>query len=185
MSTDRLSSIGARASSSGRVNVIVETPAGSRSKYRYDDACGLFLLHKLLPRGASFPFDFGFIPGTRGEDGDPLDVMLVDDERTFPGCLVTARLLGVIDAEQRQKGKTIRNDRLIATAETEKIHPRARSLADLPAGVLDQIEHFFASYNQAEGREFVPLGRRGPPIAAKRVDQGIRDAQRATRPGAS
>src|SRR5437764_1172805 len=82
--------LGARDRATGLVNVIVETPAGSRSKYKYDEALGLFRLHKLLPVGAAFPFDFGFIPGTRAEDGDPLDVLLLGVEPTFVGCLVTA-----------------------------------------------------------------------------------------------
>jgi len=104
--------------------MIVETTAGSRSKFRYDEALGLFRLHKHLPRGCVFPFDLGFVPGTIADDGDPLDVLLVETEPTFVGCLVTARLLGVIDAEQTERGETIRNDRLIATPETPKIRPR-------------------------------------------------------------
>jgi len=83
----------------------------------------VFLLHKVLPIGAVFPFDFGFVPGTRAEDGDPLDIMLLGEEATFTGCLVAARLLGLIEAQQKEKGSTIRNDRLIATAETPKIRP--------------------------------------------------------------
>jgi inorganic pyrophosphatase len=172
-----LMSIDARADS-GLLNVVVETPAGSRNKYRFDEGHGLFLLHKTLPAGAMFPFDFGFIPGTRAEDGDPIDVMIVGNEPTFTGCLVTVRLLGIIEAKQTAKGKTIRNDRLIGTAETPKIRPRERSLADLPARIIEQIEHFFASYNEYEGRKFVSVGRRGPQVAAKRVAEGVREYQR-------
>jgi inorganic pyrophosphatase len=171
--------IGAKVPGSRLVNVLVETPAGSRAKYKFLEASGLFLLHKMLPAGAAFPFDFGFIPGTRADDGDPLDVLLVGEERALQGCLVTTRLLGVIDAEQRRKGERLRNDRLIGVPETEKIRPRSRTLNDLPPGLLDQIEHFFTSYNHAEGREFVPLGRHGPAVAARRVEQGIRDHRAA------
>jgi len=170
-------SIGARAAASGPVNVVVETPAGSRNKYRFDEDLGLFLLHKTLPAGAMFPFDFGFIPGTRAEDGDPLDLLIVGNEPTFTGCLVTVRLLGVIEAKQTEKGKTIRNDRLIGTAETPKIRPGERSLSDLPARLLEQIEHFFVSYNDYEGRRFVIIGRKGPQVAAKQIDEGIREYQ--------
>src|SRR4051794_38312894 len=122
---------------SRRVEIIVETPKGSRNKYKYDEQRDVFLLHKLLPAGASFPFDFGFVPGTLGDDGDAVDVLVLGDEATFTGCRVTVRLLGVIEAEQTETGVTIRNDRLIATAETPKIHPRERSLDDVRPGVLD------------------------------------------------
>lgn len=75
-----LASLGPRAPGSRAVNVVVETPAGSRYKFKLDEQSGVFSLHKVLPVGASFPFDFGFVPGTRAEDGDPLDVMLLGDE---------------------------------------------------------------------------------------------------------
>jgi len=173
-----LETLGARPRGSRAVNVIVETTAGSRNKYKYDEQLRLFRLHKRLPLGAAFPFDFGFIPGTHAEDGDPLDVLLVGGDPTFVGCLVTARLLGVLEANQTERRKTVRNDRLIAVAETEKIHPVERSLADLPKDVLAQVEHFFTSYNQAEGREFTVIGRRGPSAATRLVSAGIRAAAR-------
>src|SRR5215831_10225087 len=78
------------------LTVVIETPAGSRSKFRYDDRLGVFRLDKLLPMGASFPVDFGFVPGTRAEGGDPLDVVVLGEEPTFPGCIMTVRLLGII-----------------------------------------------------------------------------------------
>jgi inorganic pyrophosphatase len=167
-----------RADEPGLVHVVVETPAGSRNKFKFDEKRGLFLLHKLLPIGAAFPFDFGFIPGTRAEDGDPLDVMVLSDEPTFTGCLLTVRLLGTIEATQKERDKTIRNDRLIGAVETAKIRPSARSIADVPAKVLDQIEHFFVSYNRFEGREFVPARRAGPEAAEKRLQEAIREKGR-------
>ena len=167
-------SLGPRAKGANTVHVVVETPRGCRSKYTFDEALGCIRLHKMLPIGAAFPFDFGFVPGTRAEDGDPVDALVLGEEPTFAGCLVTVRLLGVIEATQTDQGKTIRNDRLIGVPETEKIRPRERSLADLEPGVLDQIEHFFVSYNQSEGREFAPTARRGPKIAARLVDEGVR-----------
>lgn len=160
------------ADASNFVEVIVDTPKGSRNKYKFDERRGVYMLHKVLPMGAAFPFDFGFIPDTDGDDGDALDVVVLGEEPTFTGCLITVRLLGVILAEQTEKGQTIRNDRLVATPETPKIHPVERSLADLPAKLLDQIEHFFAAYNRAEGREFVSIGRRGPRVAARLVAEG-------------
>src|SRR6266545_3570339 len=90
---------------SGEINVIIDTPRGSRNKFKYDEEHELFKLGGVLPSGAVFPFDFGFIPGTRGEDGDALDVLMLIDEPTFVGCLVLARLIGVIEAEQIENGE--------------------------------------------------------------------------------
>src|SRR5690242_7742786 len=108
--------LGAADPQSGDFNVIIETPKGNRNKFKYDEELDLFMLSGVLPAGAVFPFDFGFIPGTRGGDGDPLDVLVLMDEPSFTGCLVRARLIGVIEAEQTEDGKTARNDRLIAVA---------------------------------------------------------------------
>lgn len=175
--------LGVRDEATGAVQVVVETPAGSRSKYKWDETRGLFLLHKLLPVGASFPYDFGFIPGTRGDDGDALDALILGEEPTFTGCLVTVRVLGVIEAEQTEKNVTLRNDRLIVTPETAKIRPAARSLSDVPERLLEQIEHFFAAYNHAEGRTFTPIGRRGPRVALRLIEQGVRAHRAAGRRG--
>jgi inorganic pyrophosphatase len=158
---------------SGRIQVAVEAPRGSRNKYKYDPACGQMRLDKVLPLGASFPFDFGFIPSTRGEDGDPIDVLLLMDEPAFPGCVVTARLIGVIDAEQTENGKTIRNDRLIAVLDTVRNPATVASLDGIEAKRIDEIEHFFVGYNEAEGRIFKPLGRYGPDRAKAIVAAGI------------
>src|SRR3954451_24377864 len=98
------------------ITAIIETPKGSSEKYGYDPKTTLFKLKKILPAGMVFPYDFGFIPKTRGGDGDPLDVLILMDEPAFTGCLVATRLLGVIEAEQTEKGKTERNDRLIAVS---------------------------------------------------------------------
>jgi len=182
MESQSLMDIGPWAADSGLVNVVVETPAGSRNKFRFDEKRGLFLLHKLLPAGARFPFDFGFVPGTRAEDGDALDVMVLGEEPTFTGCLVTVRLLGSIEARQTEKGSTIRNDRLIGTAETPKIKPRARSLGDLPPRLLSEIEHFFVAYNRFEGREFAALRRTGPKAAEQRVRRAAADYSEPRRP---
>lgn len=173
--------LGPRSAGAKTVNVIVETPAGSPVKYRYEEESGLFLFYKRLPAGMVFPFDFGFVPGTRAEDGDPLDVMLVGPDPALQGCLVTARLLGVLEAEQTETGSTIRNDRLIGVPETRKIRPPERTLADLPAGRIEQIERFFAVYNQAEGRTFRTIGRRGPQVAARLVARAAAAASRGRR----
>ncbi len=121
-------------------------------------------LSGVLPAGASFPYDFGYLPSTRGEDGDPIDVLLLMDDPAFVGCLVPARLLGVIEAEQTERtGETMRNDRLIAVAEASITHRHLKSLGKLDENLLQQIEHFFISYNAIKGKQFKPLSLRDAP----------------------
>ncbi|HEX8737318.1 MAG TPA: inorganic diphosphatase [Pyrinomonadaceae bacterium] len=160
---------------SGDLNVIVDTPKGSRNKYEFDEKLGLFKLGGVLAVGHSFPFDFGFIPNTLGGDGDPLDVLVLMDEPAFVGCLIPARLVGVIEAEQTEKdGKTERNDRLIAVAANSRVHEDVKSLSDLNETLVDEIEHFFISYNEAKGKQFKPLGRFAAIKAKKIVEAGIK-----------
>jgi inorganic pyrophosphatase len=155
---------------SGHLNVVIETPKGSRNKYAFDFDLRSYVLKGVLPNGAVFPFDFGSVPGTVGDDGDPLDVLLLMDEPVFTGCLVRARVLGVIEAEQTSKGKTERNDRLIAVAAESHTHASLKSLLKLEPKLIDEIEHFFVSYNKARGKEFKPIGRKGPLIATRLIE---------------
>jgi len=158
---------------SGRLNVVVDTPKGSRNKYKFDEKHNQSWLSKVLPQGLSFPYDFGFLPSTRGEDGDPLDVLLLMDEPAFPGCVVSARLIGVLVAEQTERGKTVRNDRLVAVVETPYNPAEFHSLEEVGRQRLDEIEHFFVSYNQMEGRQFKPLARHGADRARELLEQGV------------
>jgi inorganic pyrophosphatase len=120
----------------------------------------------------TFPFDFGFFPGTRGEDGDPLDVLVLMDAPAYPGCALKVRLLGVIEAEQSEKGsRSIRNDRLIAVAEGTTERGDLRSLKDVDPALVDQIESFFVNYNRLQGKTFKVHGCRGPRVAARRLKQ--------------
>jgi len=166
--------LSAREPDSGLVHVVVDTPKGSRNKYKYDEHVGLYRLSKVLPLGSAFPYDFGFIPSTRAADGDPLDVLLLGEEALFPGCLVTVRLVGVIQAEQTEHGKTFRNDRLIGAIETPVNRPEIQTLEDLRTERLDEIEHFFMAYNHLEGRHFKPIGRHGPAMAEQLLADGMR-----------
>lgn len=154
---------------SGDLNIIIDTPKGSRNKFAWDEKRQLFELSGMLPAGAVFPYDFGFIPNTRGGDGDPLDVLVLMDEPAFTGCLVRSRILGVIEAEQTEKGKTERNDRLIAVASKSRTNSDLKSLTDLNPKLVEEIEHFFISYNEVKGKKFKPLGRYGPERARKLV----------------
>jgi inorganic pyrophosphatase len=172
--TQKLGHLSAREPDSGLVRVVVDTPKGSRNKYKYDEQVALYRLSKVLPLGSAFPYDFGFIPSTRAADGDPLDVLVLGEEALFPGCLVTIRLVGVIQAEQTEHGKTFRNDRLMGAIETSVNRPAIQTLEDLRPERLDEIEHFFMAYNHLEGRHFTPLGRHGPAMAEQLLADGIR-----------
>jgi inorganic pyrophosphatase len=141
--------------------VVIETPKGSPNKVAFDPTLGTFMLKGVLPAGAVFPFDFGFIPSTRGEDGDPLDVLVLMDAPVFPGCIVPSRLIGVIEAEQTEEGHTEQNDRLLAVAANSATHRSIRELRDLSQDLVAQIEHFFVSYNAAKGKHFHVKGRSG------------------------
>ncbi|MBV9211585.1 MAG: inorganic diphosphatase [Acidobacteria bacterium] len=160
---------------SGDLNVVIETPKGSRNKFNFDEELGLFKLGGVLPAGASFPFDFGFVPATLGGDGDPLDVLVLMDEAAFAGCLVRSRLIGVVEAEQTERdGETTRNDRLIAVAAESRTHKDVQSLAEVSHQLVKEIEHFFISYNQIKGKEFKPLGRFGSDRAKELVLDGAK-----------
>ena len=150
-----------------QINVIIDTPRYSRNKYKSDPESGLFILSGVLAVGHSFPYDFGFIPGTKGQDGDELDVLVLMDEPAFVGCLVKCRLIGGIKAEQKEpKKKVERNDRLLAVASESIQNQVIRTYTDLGKRVLDQIEHFFISYNQVKGKTFTPTGRFGIAAAS-------------------
>ena len=163
---------------SGLVNVVIDTPRDSRCKYRYADRLGLFRLGKLLPLGTSFPYDFGFVPSTAAEDGDPLDVLVILSEPVAVGCVATVRMIGVLKAEQTERdGTTVENDRLIGVVETEFNEPEFHSLDDLGQQRLDEIQHFFESYNEMEGKRFRSLGYRGEEDARRLIERARRKAE--------
>jgi inorganic pyrophosphatase len=154
------------------LNVVVDTPKGSAIKFKYDSSHHTYKISHLLPPGTVFPFDFGSIPSTLAEDGDPLDVLILMEEGSFAGCLVQVRLVGVLEAEQTQEGKTQRNDRLIGVAVASRVYETIHTLDGLPARRLTEIEHYFVSYNQERGRKFRPLRRFGPTRARALIQKG-------------
>jgi inorganic pyrophosphatase len=162
----------------GLVRVVIDTPKGSRNKYKFDAGFGLLKLSRILPAGMSFPHDFGSIPSTCAEDGDALDVMVLAEAPLFPGCLVYVHLIGVIRAVQKERRKTIRNDRLLATLETPVNKPAITRIEQLGEQHLQEIEHFFRSYNQAQGREFRITGRSGARQAQKMFRDAVREFQK-------
>jgi inorganic pyrophosphatase len=156
--------------------VIIETPKNSRNKYKFDEDTGRMKLSKVMPEGMMFPYDFGFIPNTEAEDGDPLDVLVLSDEPMFPGCEVECRLVGVIKARQKEEGKENRNDRLIAVAAGSVLYANLKDLSDLESGVLTQIEAFFTNYQKVRNIEFEVLERSGPRGARELVERASKAA---------
>jgi inorganic pyrophosphatase len=152
---------------------VIETPKGSPDKYDYDEAIAAFRLASVLPLGMVFPYDFGFIPSTLGADGDPLDALVFLDSPVPVGCVLTVRLIGVIEAQQRQQGEDwIRNDRLLAVATHARTHTHIERIKDLSLNFVDEIVDFFCNYNKLNGKEFKPLDRGGPKQARMLVDEG-------------
>jgi inorganic pyrophosphatase len=161
-------------SDDGMINVIIETPKGHRNKFKYDPKLERFMLGSVLPAGASFPYDFGFVAGTKAADGDPLDVLLLMDESAFPGCLVVSRIVGVIEAEQTEDDETIRNDRIIAVPHDAHDYRDVRTPSDLNKHLLKELEHFFVSYNEMRGKKFKLLALRGPKHATTLIKKSVR-----------
>jgi len=162
----------------GRLMVVIETPKGSSNKLAFEPKYGTFVLKGVLPVGAVFPFDFGFVPSTRGGDGDPLDVLVLMDAPVFPGCIVRSRLIGAIEAEQTEDGETERNDRLIAVAAVSAAHRSIRELGDLSRNLLAQIQHFFVSYNELKGKRFEVTRHAGKKRALALVTAALKNDAR-------
>lgn len=139
------------------ITAIVETPKGSAQKYDYDRKNKWFTLKKIMPAGMVFPYDFGFIPNTKGEDGDPLDIIIISELKSFPGCAMCCRVIGAITAEQTEQGKTVRNDRFLAIPEASHMFKDVQSIEDLPKDVIDQLQKFFINYNEEAGKKFKPI----------------------------
>lgn len=149
--------------------IVVETPKGSPEKYKYDPATGTFKLKKVLPLGMIFPYPFGFIPGTQGEDGDPLDAMLISEFNAFTGAHIECRLVGALLAKQITKGKTTRNDRFFFIPEASIMFSHIKTMGDLPAEHNRQLKEFFIQYNKIEGKNFIPLQIITPAKAEKLI----------------
>jgi inorganic pyrophosphatase len=165
----------------GLLQVLVDTPRGSVVKFKLDLDQRCYTIGHILPPGALFPYDFGSIPSTRAGDGDPLDVLVLMEAPTFPGCLVPVRLVGALEAKQTQDGRTMRNDRLIGVSEKSRRYAAIRALADVAPRELGAIEHFFVSYNEERGRRFRVLRRVGPAQARRLVAAAEKAYRRETK----
>jgi inorganic pyrophosphatase len=153
-----------------KIEVVIETPKESGQKYDYDPETKFFKLKKILPSGMVFPFDFGFIPHTKGDDGDPLDIIVISDSCSFPGCMMECRLIGGFKAMQTDstnKKKIIRNDRFMGIPSQSVLYQKIKSIEDLPDKILQELEDFFINYNKIQNKKFKILSKLNPASAIK------------------
>lgn len=162
----------------GKIQVIIETPKGSRNKYAFDEELRVFGLTKVLPAGMTFPYDFGFIPSTRAEDGDPTDVLVLMDEPAFPGCLLKCRIIGVIEGQQGKKKTGERNDRIIAIEEANHSYAHVRHVKELGKKFVTELEEFFVNYHDLQGDKYRILDVKGPAEARRRIEDGMKNVRK-------
>jgi inorganic pyrophosphatase len=161
------------------IRVVIETPKHCRNKYKFEPSLGAFSLSKVLAQGMEFPYDFGFVPSSKGEDGDPIDVLLLMDEPAFPGCIIESRLIGVIEAEQVEDGETVRNDRLVGVAKENHRYSDLEDISDVSKTLIRDLEEFFVNYHRTRGSKFKVLGTRGPKQAYRLLEKAIKRAKAA------
>jgi inorganic pyrophosphatase len=154
--------------------VVVETPKGARSKYTYDPDTGAFQLSGLLPDGMSFPLDFGFVPSTLAEDGDPIDVLVLADEPCVVGALADVRLIGVVKGEQTEEQGTVRNDRLVAVSCVSHLFAHVASVDDLGEDFMTNLSQFWVNYNALKDRRFKVIGVDDAQSALRLIEEARR-----------
>ena len=153
----------------GDVHVVVETPRGSRAKFAYDPKLETFALTKSLLTGLTYPHDWGFVPSTKAEDGDPLDIMVIHDAATFPGLVVTCRVIGILQIRQNSKGKAERNDRLFAVPRRSHAERGLRDVRELSKPFREELEKFFIATDELEDKKLDIIGWKGPKVALKAI----------------
>jgi inorganic pyrophosphatase len=162
-------------SKSGDVYVVVETPRGSAAKLEFDSDLQAFTLAKSLILGLSYPYDWGFVPSTKGDDGDPIDVLVLHDAATSPGLVLRCKIIGVLEVIQKENGKQkIRNDRLIAVPRDSHREKSENDARDLPKQVREEIEKFFVATDELEDKQLKFLGWKGPRAGERLVDQAAK-----------
>jgi inorganic pyrophosphatase len=160
---------------SGDVYVVVETPRGSAAKLEYDPELRVFTLSKALFLGLTYPYDWGFIPSTKGEDGDPIDALVLHDAATAPGLVLKCKIIGVLEVLQSEKGKKgIRNDRLIAVPRDSHREKADKDARDLPKQMRQEIEKFFVATDELEAKVLKFLGWKGPKAGEQLIDRAAK-----------
>jgi inorganic pyrophosphatase len=168
---------------SNTVHVVVESPRGSDVKLKYESRWQTMSISRPLPLGVTYPCDWGFVPSTKGPDGDPVDALVYWDTATFPGVVLPCRAVGVLRIEQNHAGdasRRIRNDRLLAVPVASRRGASLVSVNDLPLRIRDELAHFTIATTALEGKDATILGWEGPSPALewlKRLSVGDSSAQ--------
>jgi inorganic pyrophosphatase len=149
---------------------VIETPKASRNKYQYDPALGGIKLDRMLFSSVVYPMDYGYVPGTLAEDGDPLDVMVCVAQASFPGCHVWGYPIALF----RMDDEDGRDDKLVCVPTSDPLWSHMRSLDDLPRQLCDEIAHFFSIYKQPEGKHVEVHGWRDATEARRILAQSRR-----------
>ncbi|MEM1719318.1 MAG: inorganic diphosphatase [Desulfurococcaceae archaeon] len=154
------------------VNVLIEIPVGSGVKYEVDKETGVLFVDRVLYTSMVYPFNYGFIPGTLEEDGDPVDVLVVSYDPLIPGSVIRVKPVGVLETED-EKGF----DAKVVAVPADKIDPRFQNIkdvADLPEAIKERIEHFFAHYKELERGKWVRvLGWKDRGAALEKIRKAI------------
>ncbi|TMB30977.1 MAG: inorganic diphosphatase [Deltaproteobacteria bacterium] len=160
----------------GQLQVVVEAPRGSRAKFKYDVTDQIFKFARPLCLGIAYPYDWGFVPGTREEDGDPLDAMVYHDMSTYPGVIIPSKAIGVVRLTQKEKGeKWERNDRLIVVPSDEK---RWDDATALEKRVHQELEQFFVIVVMMTGKKVRIEGWEGPKAAKALIQKAVKNYDR-------
>jgi len=151
------------------VYAVVETPRGSTCKLAFDPELKVFTLAKPLMAGLTYPYDWGFIPSTEADDGDPLDVLIIHNSETYPGVVLRCKPIGVLELIQTTKGKDERNDRVFAVPDRSPLETDIADVRQLPQRAMHELEQFFRATNALEDKKLEFLGWRGPNHAVKMI----------------
>jgi inorganic pyrophosphatase len=160
----------------GAVNVVVETPRGSRAKFAFEPKLETFTLRKSLLVGLTYPYDWGFVPSTTADDGDPLDVMVIHDATTFPGLVLTCRIIGILQIRQKSKGNAERNDRLFAVPRRSHSELGLRDVGDLSKPIREELEKFFIATDELEAKKLEIVGWKGRKVALKAIKEAAKSS---------
>jgi inorganic pyrophosphatase len=153
------------------IHAVIETPRGSRCKLEFDAKLRAFTLAKPLLVGLTYPYDWGFIPSTKAQDGDPVDVLVIHDAATYPGLVLRCKPIGVLEVLQITDGSEERYDRIFAVPERSPFEGDLQDVRRLPARAVEELEKFFEATDALENKKLKFLGWRGPTHAVRTIER--------------
>jgi inorganic pyrophosphatase len=151
------------------VYAVIEIPRGSRNKYEYDKEKEAFILDRVLYSPVHYPAEYGIIPKTLWDDGDPMDILVLMDQPTFPGCIIETRPIGVMNMIDTGD----KDDKILGVPVDDPRFKDVNDIEDLPEHLLDEIQHFFAEYKKLQGKKTEVLGWKGKEEALKAIERSI------------